>query len=342
MRLVLDPRENACHGEWLGKTPGAYEWWYFDAVSDTREWALTCIWFLGNPFSPYYRLATKGRSADPFEHNGLFFALYRYGTLYAYHFSRFPPGQVQADETRAAALRFGPNSLSSSEGRSQLDLYDENANRRTLEVRLMFDGPPLVGEAAAGKENGERHFWLPTLPVCRVSGEIVLRERQNRGAERIAFFGTGYHDHNWGALPFDQDVRDWYWARAALSPTRALVLYHVWGKAATGESRLLLFDGGRLVHRDDEAQVLLGRWRLNAFGTRYASRLTVQSGDFRAVWTLGARLDSAPFYLRTLCRAQLSSAGWVEEGQGIGEYFRPRMLGWALTASATKARIVEQ
>lgn len=339
MRLVLDPRENACHGAWLRKTPGAYEWWYFDALSDTREWALTCIWFLGNPFSPYYRLAAKERRADPFEHNGLFFALYRHGALYAYHFSRFPQTRVDADEARPATLRFGPNALDSDEGCHRLHLADENANCRTLEAHLTFAGPPLVGEAAAEKENGERHFWLPTLPVCRVSGEIVLRERQNRGAERIAFTGSGYHDHNWGALPFDKDVRDWYWARAALSPTRALILYHVRSKARAGESRLLLFDGGRLVHRDDKARVELGGWGLNAFGTRYARRLTVQSGDLRAVWALGARLDSAPFYLRTLCEVRLNGS---EAGQGIGEYFRPRMLGWALTASATKARIVEQ
>ena len=90
MRLVLDPAEDAAHGEWLRTKPGAYEWWYFDALSDDGEWALTCIWFLGNPFSPYYRLSAQGKNADPFAHNALFFALYRQGRLHAYHFTRFP------------------------------------------------------------------------------------------------------------------------------------------------------------------------------------------------------------------------------------------------------------
>ena len=72
MHLVLDPAQDAAHGEWLRRTPGAYEWWYFDAISDDGAWALACIWFLGNPFSPYYRHAARREAADPFTHNALF------------------------------------------------------------------------------------------------------------------------------------------------------------------------------------------------------------------------------------------------------------------------------
>ncbi len=354
MRLVLDPSEDAAHGDWLRTAPGAYEWWYFDALSGDGEWALTCIWFLGNPFSPYYRLAARHQPADPYAHNALFFALYRQGRLYAYHFTRFPRALVCADETRPATLRFGPNVLSCADGHYRLQLTDENANRRTLTADLTFAAPrlsappsPVLGGGAGGGGNGAGgrgdHFWLPAAPVCRVRGRIELREAQNPGAEAIAFDGDGYHDHNWGTLPFAADIRDWYWARVGLGDGKALLLYHVqYHHAQRPVSHLLQFDGGRLVLHDDQAQVTLRRRRINGFGTVYATRLQVQSGETTAEFHLGARLDSAPFYVRTLCRASVTERGTVTHGAGVGEYFRPRMLSGAIVASAMKARIVER
>ena len=79
-------------------------------------YALTCIWFLGNPFSPYYRLAALGQAADPFRHNALFFALYRDGRLYAYHFTRFPAEQIVAGEALPLAFSSATNRLTMSAG----------------------------------------------------------------------------------------------------------------------------------------------------------------------------------------------------------------------------------
>ena len=176
-------------------------------------------------------------------------------------------------------------------------LADENANRRVLTADLTFRTPmPLTsrGPALSPSEGaGGDHFWLPAAPVVPRHGPDRLREAHNPGAETIDFAGRGYHDHNWGTLPFDAGIRDWYWARVALDDDRALIAYHVdYHRAPTPVSHLLLFDGGRLVRHDPQAQVRLGRPRLNVFGTAYASRLEVQSGDLSAssfrwarVWT---------------------------------------------------------
>ena len=143
MRLILDPLEDVAHGEWLRTVTGAYEWWYFDALSDDGQWALTCIWFLGNPFSPYYRLSTRKQAADPFAHNALFFALYRDGHLHAYHFTRFAPALVHADEVCPATLQFGPNALASEPGRYELRLSDENANGPPAERAAFVPGTAI-------------------------------------------------------------------------------------------------------------------------------------------------------------------------------------------------------
>jgi len=343
MRLVQDPAEEAAHGEWLRQTPGAYEWWYFDARSDDGHHALSCIWFLGNPFSPYYRRASLGQPADPFHHNALFVALYQDGRLHAYHFTRFPAGQVAADEALPLALRLGPNSLDGTPGEWRLTLADENANGRQIEAALTFAAPMPVPGPPEKVSPEASHFWLPTAPFCRVRGRVVLREPHNPGAEEIRFSGTGYHDHNWGRLPFASEIRDWYWARAALSGERAVILYHVrprHGKAAV--SHFLLFERGRMVRHDTAPVVRLSRPAINAFGTVYAARMEVESGDLSVRFEFGARLDSAPFYIRALCRATLRGKEGAETGEGIGEYLRPRMMSWPIVASAMKARIVER
>lgn len=343
MRLVLDPAEDAAHVEWLNRTPGAYEWWYFDALSDDGEWTLACIWFLGNPFSPYYRLAALRHQANPLDHNAVFVALYRFGRLYAYHFTRFPRAQIEVTARLPGSLRFGPNRLTmNGTGDCRLTLADENANRRLLQGDLRFVFPPLVSQAMEDPRADETHFWLPAAPACRVSGRITLRETQNSGAEEIAFRGHGYHDHNWGRLPFADSIRDWYWARVTLERERAALLYHVRSQSVEKRtSHLLLFESGRLVHHNAGAQVRLSRTAVSGFGTVYATQLLAESGDLRACFRLGARLDSAPFYLRTLCSADVTWRQTTGQGQGIGEYLRPRILSWPLVASAMKARIVE-
>ena len=340
MRLVLDPAEDVAHGDWLRTVPGAYEWWYFDTVSDDGQWALTCIWFLGNPFSPYYRLSAQKRGANPFTHNALFFALYRYGQLHAYHFTRFAPALIHADETRPAALQFGPNVLSSEPGYYDLRLSDENANGRRLRAFLSFQSPPITVRGAENDLSPDDHCWLPAAPACRVRAEIALREVRNAGQERITFTGQGYHDHNWGTLPFATQIRDWYWARLSLGGGRAFIVYHVDYHEGPPVSHLLHFDRGQLVFHDAQAQIELRRRRRNGFGTAYATELMAVGGGLSATLRLGRRLDSAPFYVRTLCEGEVREGEGTRRGNGLAEYFRPRMLSWPLVASATKARMV--
>ncbi len=341
MRLVLQPDQDAAHVDLLQQTPGAYEWWYFDALSYDGVWALTTIWFLGNPFSPYYRESLRGRPANPSAHNALFFALYKQGALHAYHFTRFPLSEIEADPMRPACLRFGPNTLAWDGQAYHLRVSDENANRRRLQADLWFHAPPLRPVDTPPETPGDTHCWLPAAPACRVGGQVTLREQANQGAQRLHFHGLGYHDHNWGTLPFDAQIKDWYWGRASLGADQALLVYHVRYHRAPPVSHLLRFEGGQLTLHDPAAHVALKRVRVNGFLMPYATRIEVQSGDVSAVFRLEARLDSAPFYARTLCTAMVSQGRHTAQGRGLAEYFKPGLLGHPLVASATKARIVD-
>lgn len=41
------------------KPSGGYEWWYFDALSEDRNWFFVIIFYQGNPFSPEYIRSIK-------------------------------------------------------------------------------------------------------------------------------------------------------------------------------------------------------------------------------------------------------------------------------------------
>jgi carotenoid 1,2-hydratase len=182
------------------------------------------------------------------------------------------------------------------------------------------------------------------LPQHWGQGRVITfgcQQPQNPGTERIPFRGHGYHDHNWGTLPFASEIQDWYWARATLGEGRSAVLYHVnYHRPASPVSHLLLFEKGRMTHHAPRATVQAKGFRVNAFGLRSATRLEVQSADVSVQFHLGKRLDSSPFYIRTLSQATLTQNGQTMTGRGMAEYFRPKLLGTKLAASATKARIV--
>ena len=123
-----------------------------------------------------------------------------------------------------------------------------------------------------------------------------------------------------------------------------MIVYHVISHNAPPVSHLLLFEGGRLIRHDSQAKVQRSRYRWNGFGTAYATCLDVIGDGLQAKFLLGSRLDSAPFYLRTLCTVEVKSddgLGTVKHGDGLGEYFRPRTMSSALAASAMRARVVD-
>ncbi|GGZ29707.1 hypothetical protein GCM10010365_57600 [Streptomyces poonensis] len=51
--------------------------------------------------------------------------------------------------------------------------------------------------------------WLPTVPHGRAEGTVTVN-----GTTR-PFTGIGYHDHNWGTLPFPYFMDHWRWGRAS-------------------------------------------------------------------------------------------------------------------------------
>ena len=170
--------------------------------------------------------------------------------------------------------------------------------------------------------------------------------------DTVAFTGAGYHDHNFGRLPF-RDTEIWYWGRAALAadtdpaaPARTAVFYHLRApeeEEGEGVSALLLLgpDGVPLVHSDRTAFLATAPIR-SAYNLRHASRLVFAGEQARLTAILDPRRRAfleGPFYRRLPLRLEGEMPGWTGAGAGIGEVFRPDGLCGPIASRAMWSRI---
>lgn len=54
--------------------------------------------------------------------------------------------------------------------------------------------------------------WSNAIPAADASVALTIN------GTLLTFQGLGYHDHNWGDLPFPELLQFWYWGHARFGP----------------------------------------------------------------------------------------------------------------------------
>ena len=393
MRILFGPQHDALHVD--PARPGAYEWWYFDALSDDGRWALVTIFLLGSPMSPYYKAVAVGQNPDPRDWCGVFVSLHervppppllQVGSgpgreidpfpkpfrwrerAYAYNLYRggaFSPTCPHV-AIGGSTLEGGPLAENASAGRGgwqwQVTVAEPGLWLGKTRLDLSFTTPsaptfpPPMGAPTVVTSS---HTWACVAPQCRVTGRVTLPFGRT-----IPFNGAGYHDHNFGQLPYaDADL--WYWGRAALTCSdnqpRTGVFYFVREGNGLPLATLLVFGappgaGAAPLAATDEARHTLNRPLRNAYGFRHMGEVVLATdtgaGDPTTELTAllqpehGAYLEG-PFYRRLplLLSANEKKDGrviWSGKGAGIGEVFRPARLLGPVASRAMWSRIRRQ
>jgi carotenoid 1,2-hydratase len=310
--------------------PGGYSWWYFDAISDDGERALTAIFFIGSVFSPDYAARIRaGAAARAEEHLGVNLALYQRGKKAAWVMSEYSAAALKrADD---GGLTIGESSIESGI-RTRVQIRERSApfllslarvgGRVEGEIELEPLAPPLpeptVLDGAAG------HRWIVPIPRARVKVRF-----KKPGFE---FDGTGYHDMNRGDGRLEAAFSRWSWARfhAPGKEGRTIVLYAA--RTVSGQRRSLIVDArdgappSERVARVVEAR--LGDERKAGWGLTLPEWFEL--GPLRA--TPESLVESSPFYARYL--GALSENG-APIARGVGEHldldrFRARGIQFLL------------
>lgn len=323
------------------RSPGGYEWWYFDAEDTATDTQVVAIFLHGFVFHPGYLRAyakflkhpTKRRPPLPDDFVCVYLVVYRGGKILAQVMKQVAASQYSAATDRVD-VRIGQSSLSQSAdglrvhvegtpwkltGRGPITLVEQTLKADLTFVPRLAHPPqerPFLSRAMTGAE----HHWVIANPVCDVSGKVNVTTADGSAVETISFNGRGYHDHNYGTAPLGPGLAKWVWGRALVGGRGVTFHYAVPTNASLpAESHLVIADENGVV--ESAVQPTIAFDRKTALGLAYPS-----AADWPGVMRLSNPrvLDASPFYLRLQYDADLNG----ETTTAFCEVAYPHRLRW--------------
>ena len=307
------------------KPSGGYEWWYFDALSEDRNWFFVIIFYQGNPFSPEYIRNIENKSSCPDEFPAVSISIYNRNKTEFYSFVEYSADEFNWN-TNSDSCSVGPHSFSKSENDSKLVysivLNDVLPSGHSIKAELEFNSSIITEPTIDSKNPNEHHFWNLIQPKAEVSGTIEIKGKS--GFQNIEFTGYGYHDHNVGLEPMKEDFKDWYWGRYHLE--NSTLIYYVMNRLNEKQHKAWLIsnENGEII--DEFSSVEIEGFLRNMFGLRSARKISLKSGESEVTVQAALPLDDGPFYQRFLGRAIMHKDGKVLVAEGISEYIYPENI----------------
>lgn len=318
------------------RSPGGYEWWYFDAEDTAADIQAVVILFEGFIFHSEYlrrwgryaRNPTRHAPPLPSEYPCAYAAVYEKGKLLAQSMTQYPAADFSASADRPD-LRIGPNAMTlAADGSYRVqtaatpwELTWQGPKLRvgdTLSVDLQFR-PRGAGsperEFFSRKLAGADHRWVIAAPLCEMSGTIHFAGRDIRIA------GAGYHDHNFGTGPIGPGLHRWIWGRMLLDD-RAVTFHFARAKDRSLPDEIHLIeasgDGAVELPVKKASADWAGRsreWLNYPKSVRFDDLLALENPRI---------VDSSPFYMRLIYDARWRG----KKGTSFCEIAYPHRLRW--------------
>lgn len=330
------------------RSPGGYEWWYFDAQDTHNDIQVVAILMHGFIFHPGYirqlvrheRHPTRHAPPTPDDAICAYLCIYQSGQIAHQFITQFPRSVFGASR-EGAQVTIGPSTLRTEAGVHQLELAghpwkltgrgpvtDRDATlRASLTFTPRFSHPLSERTFLSHRMTGAHHKWVIASPLCEVSGSIGL------DGATTSFKGVGYHDHNYGTGPIGPGLHRWIWGRAMFDD--AVITFHhaePQRESLGPETHLLHADEGGMVEVDVDEVV--ADWSARcwpAMGLTYPSGMVF--GDALRL-TNPRIIDPAPFYMRLMFDAETRGLGprsaTTRTGTALCEIAYPHRLRWPL------------
>ncbi|MDX1587235.1 MAG: hypothetical protein R3222_10835 [Balneolaceae bacterium] len=344
MKIFSDPKKDVSMPD---KGEGGYEWWYFDAVDPTSGCSVVIIFYDGNPFSRRYVRYLEGNngSVKPLPSNfpAISISVYRQGVPIYYSFTEYEPEKALFG-SEVPNLKIGRHSMigqaeqNNGASRYHVHLEEELPSGDAIYADLTFKGDSIEMPAGHSETNeteapGQGHLWNLVQPRAEVTGTINLT-----GGERIAFQGTGYHDHNTGYEPMKEEFVDWYWGRYHF-PESTLVYYVMNRRNVQQHSAWLIgHQGDRGILHFSNAS--LSDYGLSLFGLKSARKISFAKEGTEIIIQQSTTMDNGPFYQRFGSEAYMKKDnGVMQKAAGLSEYIHPERIYWRLFWPLVNMRI---
>ncbi len=317
------------------KDPKAYEWWYFDALSDDGNEALVIVFLDNFIYSPRYndigKILTNGEGHSPNRERfpAVSITYFRDGKQVYRAVNEFPAEQFTASENvpecKIGNSSFRYESASYGSGFSVSIDVPLSRNRRLeaklewLSIESDFGSAPFCYDASS-------HCWNMVAPRSDVTGKITVVDSGGRNLDVRNFRGTGYHDHNLDNRWLAKTVRDWHWGRAHFADCTAIFYRYCEIGDENPITKLFLIKNGELQTR--EVRFEEQNYTRDRFGIRYPTSLGLISEDGIQLTSKPLKIiDSSFYHLRFLSLITLTLAdGKEHQTHGITEFIAPKAL----------------
>lgn len=302
---------------------GSYEWWYFDAQSEDATYSFVIIFYQNNPFSTRY-----AQNADDPEysklHPAVSISIYHKSNPIYYSFLEFDENEFAWDEVEKK-LTIENHILKylviGDSIKLELSLDQELPSGHSLKGTITGKGKK-ASRNLIFSESSDRHVWNLLLPAMKVNTDLTITGK--RGEERVAFDGSGYHDHNWGCEPMKESFKDWYWGRFHFN--EFTLVYYLMQKHRDQQFEGWLFDRENQVVQAYFREADLQYFTRNLFGLKSARKIELESGQVTVNIQANSKIDDGPFYQRFKSDCIVNYNGQVYAAQGISEYIYPENI----------------
>lgn len=313
---------------WHAKSdPKAYEWWYFDALSDDGSEAVVIVFLDNFIFSPRYN--QKRKMADNLRFPAVSFLYYRDGKPVYRAINEFSPEKFTASSD-VPGCHVG-DSFFNLEKAPYGSGYVVSLNAMLggqKRVEATFEWLSIEADLAPEKfcfENSS-HCWNMVAPRSDVTGRITVYDRRGKSSDVRHFRGTGYHDHNIDNRWISETVRDRHWGRAHFADATAVFYRYCEIGEHQPETRLYVIRDGNLRERTVSYEEQ--NYARNGYGIRYPTRLKLVSEENLRLRVKPIKIiDSSFYHLRFLSEMNLTLRdGRPRKTVGITEFIAPENL----------------
>ncbi|MFN2392709.1 MAG: hypothetical protein ABR566_12190 [Pyrinomonadaceae bacterium] len=347
-------REDVWHQK---ANPEAFEWWYFDALSEDGRDAVVIIFLDNFIFSPRYnehnrkqkrlsqklkKFFTKSKEQAANLFPAIAFTYYRDGKVKYRAINEFPSEDFSASEN-SPSCQIGRNffRLEAAPYGSGYILSINAKLRKNRNLEAHFEWLSVESDFLPHKtiNLNDAHIWNLAVSRADVTGRISVSDDNEKSLDTVHFRGTGYHDHNLDNRWLPKTVSDWEWGRAHFSDATAIFYRYKERGEDYSTTKLLIVQYGNLCERD--AAFDAQNFRRDKFGIKYPKSLQFTSEDNVRLSVKQMKIiDSSFFYLRFLSEMILTlSDGTERKAIGITEYLAPKALKYQWLDWLTNMRI---
>lgn len=313
----------------------AFEWWYFDALSDDGREAVVIMFTDNYVFSPrYYETSAQPRSVTSAINRfpAVTFVYSVDGQMVFKTVNEFGSGQF-VGHAGTADCSVGKSSISvrsASYGTGHIVNVDVPL-APDKRLKAAFEWLSVESDLMHEASDGEQRFrWNMVAPRSDVTGRIEVLDRSGKSKQLIHYRGTGYHDHISGTDALDQMMNCRQWGRAHFSDCTAVYCVVDTVSDGRGAARLIVTRDGTISLRNADADASL--FQRDFHGIRYPQRLVLRGDDDTRLRIKPIRTIESTFYnVRSLSEMTLTLRdGKPRKTIGISEIVSPKNMKYKL------------